>query len=300
MKKISKHINIVLAVFAVVVVFAAYMLYQNYTLSNQNKSLTKELSSKVLELNNATSTILSLKNNFSEVEKEKNKLKGDLNNEISKMVFLQEQVKGITGTVGTLEKLSKTDKELLQKYSKVYFLNENYIPSKLTQIDSKYLYDKNMDKWMHGNVSVYLQRLLDGAKKDGIDLLVGSAYRSFETQAQLKSSYSMSYGSGANKFSADQGYSEHQLGTTVDFTTLKTKGRLSSFKNTDAYEWLNQNAYKYGFTLSYPEKNGYYIFEPWHWRFVGISLAKRLHDTGIYFYDLSQREIDEYLVSFFD
>ena len=71
MKKISKHINIVLAVFAVVVVFAAYMLYQNYTLSNQNKSLTKELSSKVLELNNATSTILSLKNNFSEVEKEK-------------------------------------------------------------------------------------------------------------------------------------------------------------------------------------------------------------------------------------
>ena len=110
----------------------------------------------------------------------------------------------------------------------------------------------------------------------------------------------MSYGSGANKFSADQGYSEHQLGTTIDFTTLKTRNNFSAFKSTDAYIWLTDNAYKYGFVLSYPETNGYYVFEPWHWRFVGVKLAKRLYDDKIYFYDLSQREIDEYLVSIFD
>ena len=253
-----------------------------------------------MELSNATSTILSLKNDFNKVEEEKNKLKGDLNNEISKMVFLQDQVRGITGTVGTLKKLSKTDKELLQKYSKVYFLNENYIPSKLVQINTEYLYDKNMDKWIHKSVWSFLKNMLNDAKNSGMDILVASAYRSFDTQVQLKNRYTTSYGSGANKFSADQGYSEHQLGTTIDFTTLKTKSRLSSFEDTDTYKWLTDNAYKYGFILSYPKKNGYYIFEPWHFRFVGVKLAKKLHDEGVYFYDLSQREIDEYLVNIFD
>jgi LAS superfamily LD-carboxypeptidase LdcB len=300
MKKISKNISITLAVFALAVVVILYLLYQNYTLTNNNELLTEDLSKKTLELSDTNNTLSSLEKNFGELEKEKNKLEGDINKEISKAIFLQEQVKNIAGTVGVLEKLSKTDKELLQKYSKVYFLNENYIPSKLTQIDTKYTYDKNMDKWIHGSVWPYLQKLLDGAESGGIDLLVSSAYRSFETQIQLKNNYSMSYGSGANKFSADQGYSEHQLGTTVDFTTSSTGDNFYAFKNTDAYKWLNENAYKYGFVLSYPEKNGYYVFEPWHFRFVGVRLATRLHNDGIYFYDLSQREIDEYLVSIFD
>jgi LAS superfamily LD-carboxypeptidase LdcB len=300
MKKISKYVNTILAVFAVVVVAVLYLLYQNYDLKKQNEATREELSKKMLELSSATSTIFSLKNNFQELAKEKNKLEGDLNNEILKMTSLQEQVQGITGTVGILEKLSKTDKELLQKYSKVCFMSENYIPNKLTQIDTKYTYNKNMDKWMHGNVWPYLQRLLSGAVSDGVDLLVSSAYRSFETQTQLKNNYSMSYGSGANKFSADQGYSEHQLGTTIDFTTSSTGDNFSFFKNTDAYIWLTDNAYKYGFVLSYPETNGYYIFESWHWRFVGVALADRLNSDGIYFYDLSQREIDEYLVNIFD
>ncbi|MEK7495870.1 MAG: D-alanyl-D-alanine carboxypeptidase family protein, partial [Patescibacteria group bacterium] len=64
--------------------------------------------------------------------------------------------------------------------------------------------------------------------------------------------------------------------------------------------WLTENAYKYGFILSYPKQNTYYRFEPWHWRFVGVALATKLHDGNKYFYDLSQREIDQYLVSIFD
>jgi D-alanyl-D-alanine carboxypeptidase len=87
----------------------------------------------------------------------------------------------------------------------------------------------------------------------------------------LKSQYRVTYGAGtANSFSADQGYSEHQLGTTVDFTTPKVGGTLTGFDKTDSYKWLQNNAYKYGFILSYPSSNGYYIFEPWHWRFVGL------------------------------
>jgi D-alanyl-D-alanine carboxypeptidase len=111
----------------------------------------------------------------------------------------------------------------------------------------------------------------------------------------------VTYGSGANAFSADQGYSEHQLGTTFDFTTEGIGGGLvTSFENTPAFAWLKDNAHKYGFTLSYPKDNAYYVYEPWHWRFVGEDLAEDLHEAGKTFYDWDQREIDKYLIKIFD
>ncbi len=72
------------------------------------------------------------------------------------------------------------------------------------------------------------------------------------------------------------------------------------FEESEAYDWLVRNAHRYGFTLSYPEDNAYYIFEPWHWRFVGTKLADDLRDENVHFYDLEQREIQEYLISIFD
>jgi D-alanyl-D-alanine carboxypeptidase len=139
------------------------------------------------------------------------------------------------------------------------------------------------------------------AKEDGVDLKVISAYRSFETQTDLKSTYKVIYGAGsANQFSADQGYSEHQLGTTVDVTTPTTAGTFVSFENDPGYMWLTKNAHQFGFVLSYPKNNTYYQYEPWHWRFVGTDLAKDLHAEGKYFYDLDQRKINEYLVDIFD
>ena len=108
------------------------------------------------------------------------------------------------------------------------------------------------------------------------------------------------FGSGANQFSADQGFSEHQLGTTIDFTTAATSANLSDFEGTAAHTWLLSNAHKFGFILSYPPKNQFYISEPWHWRFVGRALADRLHSEGKYFYDLDQREIDKYLLNLLD
>lgn len=211
------------------------------------------------------------------------------------------QIQSISSTVGTLEKLSQTDPELLKKYSKIYFLNENYRPAKLAMIEPEYLYNKEITTQIHLQVLPYLENLLLAAREDNVELLIASAFRSFQTQASLKSEYTVIYGAGtANQFSADQGYSEHQLGTAVDFTTLKVGGEFSKFKTDPAYEWLKANAYKYGFVVSYPEENTYYKFEPWHWRFVGIELAKRLYIDKEYFYDLGQREIDAYLVKLFD
>ena len=211
------------------------------------------------------------------------------------------QIGAIASTVNVLDKLSKTDVELLQKYSKVYFLSEHYVPDSLTALPPVSLFDQNKTQQVHAKVWPHLERLLSDARAIGYPLEVVSAYRSFGTQASLKSDYVVVYGSGANKFSADQGYSEHQLGTAVDFSTPELKGALDRrFAKTNAFAWLNSNAHHYGFTLSYPENNIYYEYEPWHWRFVGRDLATKLQSDQIHFYDLPQRVIDQYLVNIFD
>jgi D-alanyl-D-alanine carboxypeptidase len=214
---------------------------------------------------------------------------------------LEEQLEDVSGTVDTLEKLSKTDPELLQKYSKVYFLNEHYVPERLVEIPDQYEYTEAEHSLIHALVWPHLKKLMDRANRDGVEIYVSSAYRSFTEQDALKGQYTTVYGAGtASQFSADQGYSEHQLGTTVDFITTGLGGQLEGFERTEAYEWLLENAHRYGFILSYPANNSYYIFEPWHWRYVGEELAEDLHADGKYFYDLEQREIDKYLVSLFD
>lgn len=213
---------------------------------------------------------------------------------------LADQVNTVTSAVSEIQKLSTIDKELLEKYSKVYFLNENYSPKKLVQIDPGYVYDTDKRYWILDQVWPYLLAMLNDGRQYSPTLEVVSAYRSFYEQDNLKSAYTVTYGSGANAFSADQGYSEHQLGTTVDLTDAATGGAESSFQYTDAYKWLAANAYRYGFVESYPKGNSYYIFEPWHWRFVGVALALKLHNEGKYFYDLDQRSINDYLGGIFD
>jgi D-alanyl-D-alanine carboxypeptidase len=222
-------------------------------------------------------------------------LSGRLSTEQQRVNSLQEQT-------SQLEKLNQIDEELLMKYSKVYFLNENYVPSDLSEIKNEYLYSEQQTQYFHSDALPFLVNMLEAAEASGKTLYVKSAYRSFNEQDNLKGAYSVIYGQGtANQFSADQGYSEHQLGTTVDLITTGFGGELlTSFENTDDFWWLHENAYKYGFILSYPRGNAYYVYEPWHWRFVGKALAKHLHETGKHFYDMDQRKIDEYLISIFD
>ena len=269
----------------IALVLSGYVAYQYWVLNNELELTTEENLMLSTELDEQTDENLAL---------------SDLSSYQQSIIdSFQSQIESLGGVVGDLEKLAKIDEELLRKYSKVYFLSENYRPAQLTAINQKYLYEKD-DAYIHTEVLPHLERLLDAARSDNIKLLIASAFRSFETQVSLKSEYKVIYGAGtANQFSADQGYSEHQLGTSIDFTTLEG-GTLSKFQASPAYPWLVNNAYKYGFVLSYPEENTYYTFEPWHWRFVGIELAKRLYIDKEYFYDLGQREIDEYLIKLFD
>ncbi len=272
-------------------------LEQNLT-STQNTS-TEEIALRDQHIASLEASLASTTELLSITEEARATFQKKYEDKADEVDDLALQIKKITGTVGTLEKLAETDPELLMKYSKVYFLNEHYTPEKLTQIASKYT-ALETDMYLESRVYKKFKAMVDKAEDDDIEINVRSAYRSFDTQRDLKGTYSVTYGSGANTFSADQGYSEHQLGTTVDLTSPEVSDQLSSFDTTKAYDWLQKNAYKYGFILSYPKDNSYYIYEPWHWRYVGVELATYLHKKDENFYDLDQREIDKYLVNLFD
>jgi LAS superfamily LD-carboxypeptidase LdcB len=268
--------------------------YLAFDLYRKNRTLNRTAAALEESLKSSENFILNLKT-------QNESLAQVLEERESENTTLKNEVRKVTKTATALEKLAKTDPELLQKYSKTYFLNEHYVPSKLENIDPKYIYSKDKKLEMHKDAYPFLTDLIEDALADGVDLKISSAYRSFGTQADLKAGYKLMYGAGtANQFSAEQGYSEHQLGTAVDFTTNEIGGGLDGFQNTAAYEWLLKNAYKYGFVISYPQGNKYYMFEPWHWRFVGDRLARKLYREKKYFYDLDQREIDSYLVRIFD
>lgn len=291
LSRFSNIFGLITLVLVAIVVIGSF----KYTTLRTNKLA---LDRKVTELEEA---LKNTTDSLNQISSQNATLLSTLNAEKQKSSSFAQKIDSITTTVEALERLKNTDPQLLQKYSKVYFLNENYTPSALTPIDTKYLSNKSKPLEFHDRIWPFLKNLLDAAAADGITLQVASAYRSFDTQATLKSNYKVTYGAGtANQFSADQGYSEHQLGSTVDFTTPEIGSGLSGFEKTKAYTWLKNNAYKYGFILSYPPNNDYYIFEPWHWRFVSLDFAKALHVLDNNFYDLDQREISNYLVNFFN
>ncbi len=264
----------------------------------QARAQVKGLTVKVSELQEA---LKNSSDSLARVQKEKDDLMNNLNIAAAKNANFASQLDSVNNQVESLQRLTKTDPELLQKYSKIYFLNENYKPSGLEPIDTKFLFNKDKPIQIHDRVWPFLQKLLNDSAAAGLHLEIISGYRSFGTQAALKSSYKVTYGAGtANAFSADQGYSEHQLGTTIDFTTPKIGSSFFGFDKSDEFNWLKNNAYKYGFILSYPANNNYYVYEPWHWRFVGLDLALKLHNENKNFYDLDQRDISPFLMNIFN
>ena len=253
-----------------------YKLADLQVMSTKNEIMSKELRLYKVQVQDLED-IISEQNSNLKVHKE---LLANMQAELRKTgqsrYELQEAAQRALSAANIFEKLNNTDKELLSKYSKIYFLNEHYEPSNLVTIPTNLTWQGRNLK-VKQEVLPFLLEMLKAMEDTGIDPRIVSAFRSFNTQEQLKNINKITYGTTeANKFVADQGFSEHQLGTTLDITDTRTGG-LSGFENTKEYEWLVSNAYKYGFVLSYPKGNAYYAFEPWHWRFVGKDLAKRLN-----------------------
>jgi len=121
------------------------------------------------------------------------------------------------------------------------------------------------------------------AAKDGYTLTIHNAYRSWYDQQYLFNNYSNRDGVvAAETYSARPGHSEHQTGLAMDLITSSTSGAQNP-TTAKILAWANENAYKFGFILRYPEgktdETGY-IYESWHFRYVGVDLASKLYNNG--------------------
>jgi zinc D-Ala-D-Ala carboxypeptidase len=129
-----------------------------------------------------------------------------------------------------------------------------------------------------------LAALARAARRAGKPLAVRSAYRSYQTQvATFRSWVARSGYEQALKFSARPGHSEHQLGTTIDFTTAPGVPLSTSFGASPAGRWLAKHSWRFGFLMSYPKgqrRVSCYGYEPWHFRYVGRDLARQIHESG--------------------
>jgi D-alanyl-D-alanine carboxypeptidase len=131
----------------------------------------------------------------------------------------------------------------------------------------------------------HLGHLVEGAAADGEELVVASAYRSYEEQQLSHERLMIVFGADADGMSAAPGHSQHQLGTAVDFTNAAAGYQVGvPFAQLSAYWWLEHHAWEYGFVLAYPrgkvEQTGYQ-WEPWHYRYVGAEDAKRLEKKNL-------------------
>jgi zinc D-Ala-D-Ala carboxypeptidase len=140
----------------------------------------------------------------------------------------------------------------------------------------------------------HLGRLVDGATEDGEQLVVASAYRSYEEQEHSHKRLMNALGAGTGRLSATPGHSQHQLGTTVDLTNAAAGYKLwVPFARTSAYRWLEHHAWEHGFVLAYPrgeEEQTGYQWEPWHYRYVGVEDAKRLEKSNLSLQEFLERE----------
>ena len=119
------------------------------------------------------------------------------------------------------------------------------------------------------------------AKRQGVDLVLISGFRKISTQQKLFNKQIQKRGSkeAAAKLSAPPGHSEHHTGYALDIGDgQQPQADLKyQFELTPAYYWLMQNAYRYGFELSFPRNNSQGVsFEPWHWRYVGSARASQI------------------------
>lgn len=138
-----------------------------------------------------------------------------------------------------------------------------------------------------------LHSLYADAEADGILLEVYSGYRSPEEQEVIRTKRYRVDGVLALRAVAPPNYSEHQTGTAIDLTgaSVGYERARNGFEDTPEYNWLVNHAWKYGFNLSYPKtlrngEPGEYRFEPWHWRYVGTTTAKRLRELEISYSEL--------------
>ena len=134
------------------------------------------------------------------------------------------------------------------------------------------------------------------AAADGVTVWMQSGYRSVKYQTSLyerKTKYYLDKGydnaTAREKAAAvvnPPGYSEHNCGLAADLNSPEHTGLDEGFEKTAAFRWLCEHAGDYGFILRYPkdaEDKTEIIYEPWHWRYVGVENAAKINASGLCF-----------------
>lgn len=159
-------------------------------------------------------------------------------------------------------------------------LTDNYIPNDLLPINSKFAIGM---QYLRYEAKEYFEKMCSQAKIDGYDIMAVSTFRSSDYQDKLYNNYCLEKGiEYADMCSAKKEHSEHQTGLAVDVSDKN--GDYDNFINTKEFEWMKNNAYKYGFILRYPKYKTDitgYMYEPWHYRYVGINIARYIYENNI-------------------
>lgn len=172
-----------------------------------------------------------------------------------------------------------TNTILVNKYN---YLTEDYIPENLQTVNKKYS-SKTLQLVDYAKEA--FEELSEAASKENYTVLAMSSYRSYQYQYNLYNRYVSTDGvEAADTYSARPGYSEHQTGLAVD--VYNGKEDFTNFEKTKEYNWMQDNAYKFGFILRFPKdkvlETGYQ-YESWHYRYVGKEIAKYIHDNNLCF-----------------
>lgn len=199
---------------------------------------------------------------------------------------------GANNNFYTNTKKTDINKKELMLTNKFNYLDDTYDSKDMISVSNRYSYGEN--QMLTSDTFDAFKRMFDDAKKEDITLIVNSSYRSYADQEEIYERYKKNKGEEyADSIAARAGYSEHQTGYAIDLITYGATS--STFEETDAFMWLQNNAYKYGFILRYPKDKEYltgYSYESWHYRYVGTNAAKYIHDNNITF--------DEYYAYFIE
>lgn len=185
----------------------------------------------------------------------------------------------------TTEKADISKKELIL-VNKYHYLEEDYVPDNLVNISQKYSWGEEGSQKCETNTYDAFLKMWNNAKNEGHYLMVSSSYRDFEKQNNIFENYKNNYGiEYAENYVAHPGYSEHQTGYALDIVDKNFKTK-STFTTSQAFEWMKNNSYKFGFILRYQENKESVTgtnFESWHYRYVGTEVAKYIYENNITF-----------------
>ena len=176
----------------------------------------------------------------------------------------------------------KTDTSLneLLIVNKYYQLSSDYEREDLIEVPTMYAYSGIK---LSSVAYEAFKELFNAAKSEGYTIVINSGYRSYDSQEAVYNRNKNNYGTTyADNFVARPGHSEHQTGLAVDVADYENSSE--DFEKTEAYQWMLDNAHKYGFILRYPkdkEDITGYSFESWHFRYVGVDIATKIHSLDI-------------------